>query len=150
LNLIRRVTLLTLLIVPLAFAPPAFANGFSLYYGPSPYGGNPYALNEGNISWTGKFHFDWYGDSWDYCPADGLGTSFYFGYQYGDGSSGEDAPVLWDVAGCNTHQYGAGTVTKQRQIVKVRVHSCWTNDGNLCWLEDIDYGVGAWKTNPNV
>ncbi|RNL60386.1 hypothetical protein EFK50_18770 [Nocardioides marmoriginsengisoli] len=104
-------------------------------------------LVQGEIEFAGKFKFDYDLKVSDLCPRDGLGTSFYFVSEMGDGDTALSGVRGYDTDGCGNGsiRYQA-TLQAQRMIKRTRVAQCTTNDGNLCWT--VSTKLGTWKDNP--
>lgn len=101
----------------------------------------------GDLEFMGKTTFSYDLDVADLCPADGLGTSFYFISEMGDGDHVLSSVRGYDVDGCgNGWKHWSSTLQAQRKIDRTRVAQCWTDEGDLCAL--VSTKLGSWKENP--
>ena len=129
--------------IPL-FAGSAFGGTVNRHYGPSPNGG--YGETKGSLTYVNAKEFNYDITLNDLCPADGNGVSFYFAYHMATGNYPISDIKGTDTDGCgNGTREFTGTVTRTYRILSTQVDSCFTNNGNDCWLA-VD--ASAWHDNP--
>ena len=136
------------LVLAILTSPAAFAASYDFVYGPSPRGG--FGHTAGTLNFTGArdFYYDTYIE--DLCPADGYGVSFYFNFRLVNGNSTISDVKGWDTNGCgNGFAYWVNTGHRANPIKEIRLISCWTDDGNLCWSIHPN-ALSGWKDNPHT